>query len=57
MYTLASYRFPITEEMLEPILRILVKNLIVIFPILVGILGLILCVRSIPPLIAHILHP
>lgn len=50
-----AYRYPITEEMLSPILDILTANLDKILPILIGIFGLMLCIRVIPPLFAHVM--
>ncbi len=50
-----SNTFPITEDMLQPILDTLIANLNVFLPILLGIFGLVICIRVVPPLISNLL--
>lgn len=52
----AAYRFYLDEEMLSPMLEMLLANLREIFPILLAIFGVLLCVRVIPPLLSWIMR-
>ena len=48
--------YPITEEMLQPILDALIANLDVFVPGLIALFGLIVTIRVVPSLIADILR-
>lgn len=51
-----AYRFYLDEEMLSPILEMLLANLDEFFPILITIFGVFLCIRVLPPLLSWILR-
>lgn len=48
--------YPITEEMLQPILDALISNLDVFVPGLIAVFGLIITIRVVPSLLADILR-